>query len=50
MTAPKPAEQHEHCWHHSTEPHWITLPDGYIRQVCCECHQYRSIHRDHADD
>lgn len=38
----------DHYWHANRGAMMVCLPDGFIVQRCCKCHETRSIHADHA--
>jgi hypothetical protein len=37
-----------HCWHAFRRAFMMVLPNGYVLQECCKCHEHRTIHADHA--
>lgn len=44
----KPIKDHEHCYHASTRPIMMLIPDGHTVQKCCECPATRTVHVDHV--
>lgn len=36
-----------HCWHISTKPILMVLPDGHLPVVCCVCRKTKTMHKDH---
>lgn len=43
-----PLKEHQHCYHISTKPIMMVVPDGYVVQKCCKCESVRTIHSAHT--
>lgn len=37
----------DHCWHISTKPIMMVVPDGHVVVACCHCQTTRTMHYDH---
>ena len=43
-----PLREHKHCYHASTKPIMMVIPDGHVVQKCCKCESVRTVHGAHT--